>query len=201
MVEPQRLSIDLSQRWMRGSAPLAPELALPAHESSAAAQPEAPLQSPASAAVNASEVCQGLRALWPFGRKSSGPASTAGMASLAVNVSASASTGSIAVAKASTVGHLPDNPKVHVAAFAVTVQAATEQLQPVRESEEAEQCLSAGAALSTDASTHEMYINSSLVHTRARYHISPRTIFKVLHCMGEKSCAYSGAGECWVPCI
>ena len=167
MVEPQKLSIDLSQRWMRGSASPVRELAVPAHEPNVAAQPEVPLHSPASAAGDQSEVGQSLRPLWPFGRKSSGPTTTAGMASLAVSVSA-ASTGPGAVAQATTAALLPGNPKVHVTAFAIDALAVAEQLQPTRESEEAKEGSRAGDGPTPAASTDGMNMDSRSMYISAR---------------------------------
>ena len=82
MVEPQKLSINLAQRWARQeSTTPAPKPRAPARDYIPAKQAAAPLQSPANLGHGTvMDLHQTWRALWPLGRKSVAPANAASLA-------------------------------------------------------------------------------------------------------------------------
>ena len=170
MVEPQKLSIDLSQRWGHGGSPPAPQPQAPASEPALAAQAQMPPQSLVDAAVIVTEARQSQRPIWPLGRKSSGPATPAGAAAIAVCALA-ASTAAAAGAKVSGAALLDAKAGVtamHVTAFATDAQAAAQQLQSLSESTEARERSSAGTGAGLGASTEESNIRSSPLYITAR---------------------------------
>ena len=174
MVEPQKLSVDLSQRWAHGGTSPAPQPQVPPSEPAPAAQAQMPPQSLVDTAVSAAEVRQSLRPIWPLGRKSSGPATPAGAAAIAVSASV-ASVGTLAAAKASGATLLDakaGTTTVQVAAFATDAQAAAEELRPVSESAEAKPRRSASTSAGLGASTDGVKHEKSPLHISARYSVT-----------------------------
>ena len=114
MVEPQKLSINLAQRWARQeSTTPAPKPRAPARDYIPAEQAAAPLQSPANLGHGTvMDVHQTWRALWPLGRKAVAPATAESLAN-ARRTSAAATIAPAASADASNA----------VTATATTLQA------------------------------------------------------------------------------
>ena len=168
MVEPQRLSIDLNQRWAQSSVSLAPQPQPPATGPNVAAQTETPLLSPASAAIDVTEIHQAIRAIGPFSVQASSPASNTGAAAIATTTS-TVSGDAAAAAHVSEAAVLPDkacNATVHVAAFATDALAATEQLQPIHGMAKAVERLSSESE-SLDASIDRRSMECLPMYTNA----------------------------------
>lgn len=183
MVEPQRLSIGLSQRWTHGNTS-------PAPAPKPAAQAEAPPGSSSSAAVDVAEGIRAFRSLWPNGRKASGPATPEGAAAIAVHADAASAT-SVGAAQRATEAPLLDNVKVHVAAITVDSRAAAEQLQPKKESEAAKKRLTAGSGAAICTRTTDVNTKKSPLDTAARYCLISHTRKGPHSCKACGTCDYA----------
>ena len=169
-------SVDLSQRWAHDGTSPAPQPQALAPEPALAAQAGMPVQSLVDAAVSATEARLSLRPIWPLSRKSSGPATPAGAAAIAVSATV-ASAGTAVAAKVSgapLLDTMAGTTAVHVSAFVTNAQAVAEQLQSVSESIEARALPSADAGTGLRGGSDGVKIARFPLYISARCYVTSR---------------------------